>query len=288
MQTLKEVIADAKSKRIAIGHFNISTLDQLWAIFNSAKALNLPVIIGTAEGEKDFIGAKQAVALVKGLREQYNYPIYLNADHHYSFDKVREAVDAGYDAVIFDGAKLSFEDNIEITKQCVEYARSVNPDILVEGELGYIGGSSKILDAIPEGAAVTEEELTTVDQAVRFIKETAADLFSPAVGSIHGMLRSAKDPDLNIKRIAEISSAVETPLVLHGGSGLSDENFRNAILAGISVIHINTEIRLAWQNAVKLAIQENPDEVAPYKILKNAVVAVGKVVTEREKLFSNP
>jgi len=103
----------------------------------------VPVIIGVSEGERDFVGVKQAVALVKSLREEYNYPIFLNADHTYSVERIKEVVDAGYDAVIFDGTKLSFEENIAETKKAVEYARSVNPEIIVEGEIGYIGSSSK-------------------------------------------------------------------------------------------------------------------------------------------------
>ena len=118
MKTLKEYILEAEKKGVAIGHFNISNLETLRGIFEAAKKLDVPVIIGTAEGERNFIGTKTAVALVKNLREEFNYPIFLNADHTYSFDKVKEAVDAGYDAVIFDATNLSFEENIKITKQC--------------------------------------------------------------------------------------------------------------------------------------------------------------------------
>ena len=149
MKTLKEYIAEAEKKGVAIGHFNISNLETLKGIFEAAKKLDLPVIIGTAEGERNFIGTKQAVALVKSLREEFSYPIFLNADHTYSFDKVKEAVDAGYDAVIFDATGLSFEENIKITKQCVAYAKSVNPNIIVEAELGFIGSSSNVLEGIP-------------------------------------------------------------------------------------------------------------------------------------------
>lgn len=118
-------------------------MEALWGIFRAAQSLNLPVIIGVSEGERDFIGVRQVAALVKSIREEYNYPIYLNADHTYSFDRVKEAIDAGFDSVIFDGAKLSFEENVAVTKQCVEYARNCGRDVLVEAELGYIGTSSK-------------------------------------------------------------------------------------------------------------------------------------------------
>lgn len=287
MKTLKQYILEAEKKGVAIGHFNISNLETLKGIFEAAKRLDVPVIIGTAEGEQNFIGTKQAVALVKSLREEYNYPIFLNADHHYSFDKVKEAVDAGYDAVIFDATGLPFEENIKITKQCVAYAKKVNPDIIVESELGFIGSSSKVLDSIPDGVKITEEFLTKPEQAKRFVEETGVDMLAPAVGNIHGMLKGGKDPALNIKRIAEIRKAIKIPLVLHGASGNSAEDIKAAIKAGVSVVHINTEIRVAFRKALVKSLQENPDEVAPYKYMKEPVQAVAKVIEEKLKLFSN-
>ncbi len=287
MQSLREIIKDVRERKVAVGHFNISTVDALWAIFHAARDLQVPVIIAVSEGERDFLGVRQAVALVKSIREEHAFPIFLNADHTYSFERVKEAADAGYDAVIFDGAKLSITDNIMATKQCVDYARSVNPEILVEAELGYIGSSSKMLDAIPEGAAVGEEQLTTPEEALHFVRETGVDLFSPAIGSIHGMLKASADPDLNIKRLREISEVVKTPLVLHGASGLRAENVQAAIAAGISIVHINTELRVAWKQALKLELQEESEEIAPYKILKPGVIAMKRLVTEKLKLFNN-
>ncbi len=285
MKTLMEIVKDAENKKTAVGHFNISNIEGLWGIFQAARSLNLPIIIGLSEGERDFVGVRQAVALVKSLREEFNYPIFINADHTYSLERVKEAVDAGFDAVIFDGAKLPIDENIKITKECVAYAKSKNPNILVEGELGYIGTSSKLLDKIPEGVSL--EHLTTPEEAARFVKETGVDFFSPSVGNIHGMLKGAPNPKLNIERIKEIREAAGVPLVLHGGSGISDDNFREAIKAGISTIHINTEIRLAYRDAVKNFLDKNPEEIAPYKIMKGAVEAIGKVVSERLKLFNN-
>jgi fructose-bisphosphate aldolase, class II len=287
MKTLKEYILEAEKKGVAIGHFNISNLETLRGIFEAAKKLDVPVIIGTAEGEQNFIGTKQVVALVKSLREEYDYPIFLNADHHYSFDKVKEAVDAGYDAVIFDATNLSFEENIKVTKKCVDYAKSVNPDIIVEAELGFIGSSSKVLEGIPEGVKITEEFLTKPEEAKKFVAETGVDMLAPAIGNIHGMLKSGKDPALNIKRIKEIKEAIGIPMVLHGASGNSMEDIKEAIKAGMSCVHINTEIRVAFRQALVKSLQANPDEVAPYKYMKDAVLAVEKVVEEKLKLFSN-
>lgn len=287
MKTLREVINEADSNHIAVGHFNISNIEGLWAIFHAARNLNVPVIVGLSEGERDFVGVKQATALVKSIREEFDYPIFINADHTYSFERVKEAVDAGFDAVIFDGAKLPIDENIKITKQCVEYAKSKNPDILVEAELGYIGTSSKILDEIPEGASVSEESLTSPADAARFVAETSVDLFSPSVGNIHGMLRNMPNPRLNINRVRAVREAAGVPLVLHGGSGIADQDFTDAIKAGISIVHINTEIRVAYRDAVKKTLADYPDEVAPYKIMKGAVEAMENVITERLKLFNH-
>ncbi len=286
MKTLKEYIVDAEERGIAIGHFNISNLEILKGIFEAAKKLQVPVIIGTAEGERSFIGTTRAVALVKDLREQYDYPIFLNSDHTHTFEGVKEVVDAGYDAVIFDGSELSYDENLKMTKKCVEYAKSVNPNILVEAELGFIGSSSKVLDEIPENVKITEEFLTKPEEAKKFLAETGVDLLAPAVGNIHGMLKGGKNPALNIARIKEIHDATNIPLVLHGASGNSAEDIAGAIKAGISIIHVNTEIRVAYKNALIKSLQENPDEVAPYKYLKDSVLAVQKVVEEKLRLFN--
>lgn len=280
MKTLKQIIQEADKNKVAVGHFNISNLEGLWAIFDAAKNLNTPVIIGLSEGERKFVGSRQAVALVKSLREEYNFPIFINADHCKSFESLKEAVDAGFDAVIFDGAKLSLDENIELTKKCIEYAKSVNPDILVEGELGYIGESSKILDEVPEGV-----EMTSVEDAKRFVEETKVDLLAPAVGNIHGMLKNAKNPNLDIDRIAEIREGVGIPLVLHGGSGISDEDFVSAIHSGMSIVHINTEIRKAYRDSLEKSLKNNPDEITPYKINQDVVSAMEDVVKKRLEIF---
>lgn len=288
VKTLREYIEEAKEKGVAIGHFNISNIEGLHGIYNAASKLNLPIIIGVSEGEEEFIGRDEVATLVKMIRERDNYPIFLNADHHYSFESVKKAIDAGYDAVIIDAVKLPLEENISLTKKCVEYAKEVGQkkgrDILVEAELGFIGQSSKLLDEIPEG--VSEKTMTKPEDAKNFIDQTGLDLLAPSVGNIHGMVKGG-NPKLDIKRIKEIIETCGVPLVLHGGSGISDSDFQEAIKAGISIIHINTEIRVAYREALEKYLKENPREVAPYKILQPAVLAIEKVVEDRLKLFNN-
>ena len=285
MKTLREYIKEAGEKGVAIGHFNISNLEGLHGIYNAAKKLNLPIIIGVSEGEEKFVGLEEVAALVRTLRERDNYPIFLNADHHASFESVKACIDAGFDAVIIDQAKFSFEENIKVTKECVDYARKVTKetgrDILVEAEIGYIGSGSDMKDTIPEGAGI----LTKVEDAVRFVKETGIDLLAPSVGSIHGLIKSGK-PHIDAELVKKIRETTGVPLVLHGGSGLRDEDFTNAIASGVSIVHINSEIRFAWKEAVKKFLDENPNEINPTKILKGAVEAIEQIVEARLKLFN--
>lgn len=285
MKSLREYIKEAEEKRVAIGHFNISNLEALHGIYNAAKKLNLPVIIGVSEGEEKFAGLEEVYALVSEIRTRDNYPIFLNADHHASFESVKKCIDVGFDMVIIDAAKLSFEENVAITKQCVDYAREVSKntgrDILIEAELGFIGSGSVIRDTVPEGAGV----LTTPEDAKKFVEMTGIDLFAPSVGSIHGLIKTGK-PHINAELVSEIKNITGIPLVLHGGSGLRDEDFTNAIKAGISIVHINSEIRLAFKEAVEKTISENPTEITPAKILQPAIDAIEAVVEARLKLFN--
>ncbi len=286
MTSLLEAIHNAETKKTAVGHFNISELAALKGIFAAAQDLNLPVIIGLSEGEREFMGTRRAALMVKSLREEFNWPIFINADHTHSLEKIKEAVEAGFDAVLFDGGKLPLEENIRKTREVVECAKSVNPEILVEGELGYIGSSSAILKEIPRGAAIKPEDLTKPEEAAEFVKETGVDLLAPAVGNFHGMVVGAPKSTLNAGRVGEIRKAAGIPLVLHGGSGTDDENFIKAIEAGASIVHINTELRLAWRKGIEAALKENPEEVAPYKILPKAVEEIKEVVSRRLKLFN--
>jgi len=286
MKTLRQYIKEAEEKGIAIGHFNISNLEILRGIFEASKKMDVPVIIGTADGERKYIGTKQAVALVKSFREEYNYPIFLNADHTYTVDGVKECIDAGYDSVIFDGTKLSHEENIKLTKECVDYARNCGRDVIVEAELGFIGSSSKVLDKIPDGVKITEEFLTKAEEAKIFVEQTGVDMLAPAVGNIHGMLKGGIDPALNINRIAEIKKAVGIPLVLHGASGNSKDDIKDAIKAGMSIVHVNTEIRVAFKKALESELLEKKDEVAPYKYMEKTIPAVEKVIEEKLKMFN--
>src|SRR3989344_3400188 len=284
MNNLKNILKDAERKKIAIGHFNVAETSVLKAIFESAKNLGAPVIIGTSESEAGFLGRKQAAALVKSLREEYKFPIFLNSDHTHSFEEVKKAVAAGYDAILFDGGKLPLAENIKQTKKVVQYVKSKNKHILVEGELGNIGSGSTIRKELPKGVAIKKEDLTKPEDALKFVKATGVDLLAPAVGNIHGMFKNAPEPALDIKLVGEIKRAVKVPLVLHGASGNTPADIRSAIKAGINIVHISTELRVAWRQGLEKGLKGNSEELVPYKILEPALEQVGAVAAAKLKL----
>ncbi|MEX0910171.1 MAG: class II fructose-bisphosphate aldolase [Candidatus Paceibacterota bacterium] len=286
MKKLIDIIKEAESNKQAIGHFNFSNIEILHGLVEAASELNMPIMLGLSEGERKFFGVAEARAVVESLRNKYDIPIFLSADHTYSMAGVKEVVDAGFDAVVIDGSKLPIEENIAFTKEAVAYTRAKNPDMLVEGELGYIGTSSKVLTAIPADVLNSDIKVSP-ELANRFVAETGVDLLAPAVGNLHGMLKNMANPNLDIELIKQIRQASGVPLVLHGGSGITVEDFKQAILAGISIVHINTELRLIYRDTLKMSLQENPDEISPYKIMAPVVGAVAVKTKEFLKLFTN-
>ena len=281
---LKNYFQKAQKEGWAIGHFNISNLETLRAIVQAAQNLKSPVIFGTSEGESKFIGLKQVVALAKSFKEETGLPIFLNLDHGKSFEYIGEAIDLGYDAVHFDGSKLSLEENIKIAKEVVDYAHKKG--VLVEGEVGFIAGASELLERAPE---IKEEDLTNPDDALRFINETGADSLAVNIGTFHGIEIYGENPHINLQKLKEIKNKVgdRVFLVLHGGSGTPEEDIKEAIKLGIVKININTELRLAFTNTLKQVLRENPKETTPYKYMSKVIGAVQKVVEDKIKLFGS-
>jgi fructose-bisphosphate aldolase class II len=282
MRTLREVIQDAHDRHAAVGHFNVSDSNQLKAVAAAARELEVPVMVGVSEGERKWFGVPQIAAMVWTLKDA-GQEIYLNADHTKTLQGIAEAIEYGFDEVLFDGSSLSIEENIAEAKQAVRMAGESGRDVLVEGELGYIGSGSTLLDKIPEGAGLDK---TTPELAERFVRESGIDLLAPSVGNIHGMLKDASHfKHLDIERIRGISAATRVPLVLHGGSGTGEHDFRAAIHAGCAVVHINTEIRVAYRRGLEAGLAET-EEVNPSKYLQYGTDAMQKVVFEKLQLFA--
>jgi fructose-bisphosphate aldolase, class II len=287
MDVLRNVLEQAQENGVAIGHFNVADLVLLKAAFAAAQELQVPVIVGASEGEREFMGVRQIAVLVRSLRDEFDFPIFLNADHTHSLDKAIKAAKAGFDSIVFDLSALPFQENVRQTKEAVRALKKINPAILVEGEIGDIGTGSEIHDKAPDLA----KGLTSPAEAKQFVESTGIDILAPAVGNMHGMLKSMVQGEtrkhLDIARIAQIKSATRIPVTLHGGSGTDDEDLRKAIAAGINIVHINTELRVAWRRGLEEGLTKNPNEVVLYKVLPFALEAVKQVALSRLKLFNN-
>jgi fructose-bisphosphate aldolase class II len=286
MQKLREVLEQAQKNKVAVGHFNIGDDNILMGVFAAARELRVPVMVGVSEGERAFLGVRQVAALVKSLRDEFDFPIYLNADHTHSLAKALEAANAGFDSIVFDLSALPFDENVRQTRDAVQKLKAINPDILVEGEIGDIGTGSEIHATAPD----LTKFRTTPDEAKKFIAATGIDILAPAVGNMHGLVQSMVEgktkKHLDIERIAAIKKETGSLLTLHGGSGTDDDDFRRAIQAGINVVHINTELRLVWRNSLDASLAQHPAEVVPYKILPAVVEAIKQVALSRLRLFN--
>jgi ketose-bisphosphate aldolase len=287
MTNLRDVLTQTAQEGVAIGHFNIADFSLLKAVFAAAYELRVPVIVGASEGERKFMGVRQLAALVRSLREEFDFPIFLNADHTHTLASAVEAAKAGYDAIVFDLSALPIDENARQTKAAVETLKAINPSILIEGEIGDIGTGSEIHDEVPD----LSKGLTDPEEAKRYLAASNIDILSPAVGNMHGMVQSMVQGKtkkrLDLARIAKIKSATGALLTLHGASGTDDDDMRKAIEAGINIIHINTELRIAWRQGLDASLAKQPQEVVPYKILPAAIDAIKQVATSRLKLFNN-
>jgi len=284
MKKLKDYFNKAEKEKFAIGQFNFSDFTQVKGIVEAGKNLKSPIILGTSEGEAKFFGLEEAVAIRDALRKKTGLPIFLNLDHGKSFEYLKQAIDAGYDMVHFDGSKLSLEENIKITKEVVAYAKWRG--CLVEAELGKMGtDSSKIYN---EKFVIDEQNLTNPADCADFLKKTKADLLAVSIGTFHGIEVSGINPDLRIDLLKKIKHEVgKTGLVLHGGSGTPEDDIRDAIKNGIVKININTELRTAYAGNLRKVLQNNTEEIVPYKFLVEAQNSVRKVTEYKIKLFSS-
>lgn len=286
---MKEILKKAQIGKYAIGSFNFSTAEVLKAIVAAAKELNSPIIVSTSEGEGEFIGLMEAAALVDAWRYGTRLPIILNLDHGKSLETVKAAIRAGYNAVHFDGTKLSYEENISQTKAVVEYVKEIEEKfgrmIIVEGELGYLRGSSSVHE---EALEIKPEDLTTPEQAEDFVERTGVDSLAVVIGNAHGVFAQGEER-LDLERLAQIKKTLgeKVFLVLHGGSGIPGEDVKKAIELGIVKVNVNTELRVAYKEGVEKEIQSDPEETTPYKILALSFEAVKKVVAEKIKLFGS-
>jgi fructose-bisphosphate aldolase, class II len=268
---LKYYYAKAKKERKLMIQFNWSSAEMLKGIAQAAAARKSPLLLGTSEGDSGFVGLSQAVALRDAWRKDTGLPIFLNLDHGHSFEYLKSAIDAGYDAVHFDGSKLPLKENIAITKKVTAYARKYKVSV-VEGEVGHVMGGSSLHKE--KTIRLNENEFTNPDQARDFARQTKVDSLAVTFGNVHGIY--ANMPRLDFERLKKIANSVESFLVLHGGSGIPQKDIQKAVQLGIVKMNISTELRAAYVESLRTVLKDNPDEVTPYKLFPKAVEAVQK------------
>lgn len=277
--TLREVLAEAQALNMAIGAFNTHNLEMLPAIIRAAAKEKTPVIIQTSEGTASYIGHRNLVAVCKSMGEEYGVNVVLHLDHAKNYDEIRKAVDAGYSSIMFDGSSLPFKENILGTKRVVDYAK--NGGASVEGELGIVGGTE-------DGLAVAQSEVcyTDPEQAVEFIEKTGIDALAVAIGTSHGQYKSKTN--ISFDQLEKIRDAVHGfPLVIHGGTGVSDEDVHRVIDLGIRKFNVGTDLLVNWNVASRKAYDKLKENASNRNMVLPAQEAVMEVVEHRIKLFKN-
>lgn len=243
---LDNVLKNAKREKYAVGLFNTTDTDMLQAVIEAAEELKSPVIIGTAEVLLPYGELKLIAPSLIAAAKRASVSVVVHYDHGLTFEKCMEALKLGFSSVMYDGSIYDYDTNIKNTKEIVKIAHSFGAT--VEGEIGHVGEASL------EDNEKTDLH-TTVEEALNYLGDTGVDALAVAVGTAHGAYK--KKPKLNFERLCEISSSTDTPLVLHGGSGLSDEDFKSAVNKGISKVNIFTDLCLAGEAAVKEAAENN-------------------------------
>lgn len=274
----KKILNEAHMNKYAIPHFNINNLEWTRFILEKCEELRSPVILGVSEGAVKYMGGyRVVVSIVKSLVEDLNIkvPVVLHLDHGSSIETCKKAVDAGFTSVMIDASKYSLEENIEITKEVVNYAH--NKNVTVEAEIGHVGGE--------EDGVADELAYAKVEDAIRLAKETGIDFLAPALGSVHGIYKG--EPKLDFNRMKQIDEILNIPLVLHGGSGINDELIRQAISCGISKLNINTELQMAWNSEVREFLASNETVYDPRKVIKAGEEAMKAAIDAKLTLLGS-
>lgn len=272
----KEMLNKAHNEKYAIAHFNINNLEWTRFILEECQKQNSPVILGVSEGAIKYIGGEDVVvSIVKSLIKDLNItiPVVLHLDHGSSFESCKRAIDAGFTSVMIDASSHSLEENIAITKSVVAYAHPKN--VSVEAEIGHVGGE--------EDGVADELAYAKVEDAVTLTKETGIDFLAPALGSVHGLYKG--EPKLDFDRMQKINEILNIPLVLHGGTGIGDDLIRKAITCGISKLNINTELQIAWANAVRDFVTNNQGVYDPRKVIKAGEMAMKEAICKKLELL---
>ena len=276
--SMKEMLEKAKEGKYAVGQFNINNLEWTKTILSVAEELNAPVILGVSEGAAKYMcGFETVVGMVKGMMKYLNITVdvAIHLDHGSSFESCKNAIDAGFTSVMIDGSHHPIAENIKITKEVVEYAKSKG--VSVEAEVGTVGGNE---DGVIGGICYADK-----NECVALVNETGVDCLAPALGSVHGPYQG--EPKLGFVEMADIKEATNKPLVLHGGTGIPDEMIKKAISCGTCKINVNTECQLGFNRELRsfLADEKNAKVYDPRKLLTPATKGIVAAVKEKMNVF---
>ncbi|NRD77206.1 fructose-bisphosphate aldolase [Bacillus sp. BRMEA1] len=277
--SMTEMLKKAKAEGYAVGQFNLNNLEFTQAILQAAEAEKSPVILGVSEGAARYMsGFKTVVKMVEGLMEdlKITVPVAIHLDHGSSFEKCKEAVDAGFTSVMIDASHHPFEENIATTAKVVEYAHSKG--VSVEAELGTVGGQED--DVVGEGIIYAD-----LNECVELVKRTGIDCLAPALGSVHGPYQG--EPNLGFKEMEEIGSATNLPLVLHGGTGIPTKDIQKSISLGTAKINVNTENQIASAKAVREVLAADKEVYDPRKYLGPAREVIKETVIGKMREFGS-
>ncbi|HKL72930.1 MAG TPA: class II fructose-1,6-bisphosphate aldolase [Candidatus Onthovivens sp.] len=279
LENMNKMLKKAHDEHYAVGQFNINNLEWISSILDEVQELNAPVILGVSEGAAKYMGGVETVVgMVKGYIKANNItvPVALHVDHGASFEFCKKAIDAGFTSVMIDASHFPFEENLAIVKSVVDYAHNVG--VSVESELGHVGGQED--NAVSDGVLYADK-----DECKKMVDFTKIDALAPALGSVHGPYHG--EPKLGFDEMDEINKLCNIPLVLHGGSGIPDDQIKKAIDRGTCKINVNTECQQEFAKILReVCSTTDPDTVYdPRKLLGPGKKGIRKVVKEKCLVF---
>lgn len=267
----KQMILDAQRGSYAIGCFNTSDLEITKAIIAAGESQQSPLIVATSEKAIQYGGLESLAALIKEEAKKSKMPVALHLDHGKSLSMVERCLNSGYTSIMIDGSDLGLEENQALTYQAAVLSHSRG--VPCEGELGSLGKAGQ-----------SPNQLTNPNDVVNFVKKTGIDFLAVSIGSSHGR---GKNELLNIDLLKKIRLFTEAPLVLHGGSGVSDKDIRKAIANGIAKVNIDTDIRHEFTKDLREVLEEHPEEKDPREILEEVMLNIQQLVEKKIKLFGS-
>jgi fructose-bisphosphate aldolase class II len=276
---IKEIVKAAQKGGYALGAFNIHSIESVLGVAQAAVKMKSPAIIQVSESTIEYMGLKPITHLVSTVAKNIaaQVPIALHLDHGKSFESVSECINAGFSSVHIDASALPLDENIALTKQVVNFAR--RKGVWVQGEVGsIIGGHGDIAGRI-EGIPIAD-----LNEVVKFVKETKVDTLAAAIGTAHGVY---KNEDINFALLRKIVKQTKKIFVLHGGSGLPDKKIKRAIIDGVDIINIGSDIKIAFCRQLRRTCSRNKKETDPRNLLRPTISAVEKVAAEKMKLFGS-